>query len=234
MSIQNKIAALALVTAVGASHAAVLDFNSGVPLIANLGGWGYVDDLATYNGFTFQFESPPSVPGAPANYSWTWGTEGSVFYPGLPFYTSGVSSNGFLNHVPYDPNSPVLILTDSLGISNPTPFYFWGAKFDGYGGAPISYKLYDGVNGDNFLGESTAGFVPGVAFNSPNPGPMFFANSMQVLVTRVVVFSAQGLYGMDDFSYGAQPIPEPSTYLMMIAGLLGVGAVARRKMKAKA
>jgi len=52
-----------------------------------------------------------------------------------------------------------------------------------------------------------------------------------ILIDTIVVFGANNVINLDNVAYSVTPVPEPSTYAMMIAGLLGVGALARRRAK---
>ena len=45
------------------------------------------------------------------------------------------------------------------------------------------------------------------------------------------IMMANNVINLDNVAYSVTPVPEPSTYAMMIAGLLGVGALARRRAK---
>jgi hypothetical protein len=101
-------------------------------------------------------------------------------------------------------------------ISNSTPFKFDGAWFSG--GDQVQYKLYSG---------STLVFTSAVSpqLTATN---IFVPSGYTGLVTSVVVLGRQGYYAMDDFTFNT-PVPEPTTYGLMGAGLLGVAAVVRRR-----
>lgn len=70
------------------------------------------------------------------------------------------------------------------------------------------------------------------AETTPNAAPTFGSSSFNT--TGWYVITAIGAAGIDDDNLmqeqlGFSPVPEPSTYALLASGLLGVGAIARRR-----
>ena len=108
----------------------------------------------------------------------------------------------------YEPTQPIL---------NATPFVFQGAWFSG--GGAVGYQLY---LGDQLVSTSD----PSAELTSV---PAFVASGYSGMVTSVVVLGPQGFYAMDDFTF--VPVPEPSSYALMLLGLTAVVAFVRRSAK---
>ena len=231
------VAAAALLATGSLANAAVLDFQNAVyaatvpnnvPLTVPATGptdpsgqSGFVDDFYNYDGFTFQYQTLPNVP---LNHAWIWLREGSTAFGGLEqVYNSGVASNGFLAHgcvtVACNP-----VYSDSLAIVSSTPFFLQSIDVARYYSDSVTFKLYTNV------GDSTPAATFGVGATSPgnNYIPQTVLNpTASQAYSKIVVNGMQGYYGVDNIVYA--PIPEPSTYAMVLAGLVAVGAVVRRR-----
>ncbi|EHR72209.1 PEP-CTERM putative exosortase interaction domain-containing protein [Burkholderiales bacterium JOSHI_001] len=101
-------------------------------------------------------------------------------------------------------------------ITSAQAFGFDGAWFSGQ--EAVRYQLFR--NGK-------------LVFTSANsaalgPVPQFVASGYTGLVDSVVVLGTQGFYGLDDFTF-TPAVPEPQSAWMLAAGLLGLGAWARRR-----
>jgi PEP-CTERM motif len=153
-------------------------------------------------------------------------------YQGFTFGTNNIATTAWFSTAEistfYTPNSgsryvstDFQLYTGALweatqAISSTTPFTFDGAWFSG--GDQVRYELYSGNT---------------LVFTSPD-SPVLTAVNTWVpsghtgLVTSVVIVGRQGFYAMDDFTFNT-PIPEPTTFGMMGAGLLGVAALVRRR-----
>jgi hypothetical protein len=208
-------------TAVGVSGNAVPLLSASLP--ASPGG--FVDETFTYKGFTFEYQT--LAPPVPANHAWIWLTEGSSFGGLGDRYNSAPlnPSNGFLAHGCLDTGCSA-VSSRSFAISNPTPFTFQSLDISRYSGDTASINLYTNI-GD---------LVPARTIVAPvNPNlyiPMTVVNTLYSteVFTKITIDGFKGYYGVDNIVYA--PIPEASTYSMMIAGLGALGYFARRRKAA--
>jgi len=107
------------------------------------------------------------------------------------------------------------LFEDAQPISSTVDFVFSGAFFSG--GDKVRYKLYN--DGNLVFTSADSPTLTGT--------PIFVPSGYVGLVDSVVIVGKQGFYAMDDFTYA--PVPEPGTYGLMAAGLLGLGAYMRRR-----
>ncbi len=95
---------------------------------------------------------------------------------------------------------------------------FDGAFFAGQGGALLSFELL--LNGQVVATSATL---------DPSATPTFLASGYAGLVDAVRIKSQNhGEFVMDDFTF-TQAVPEPQSYALLLAGLMVVARVARRK-----
>lgn len=98
---------------------------------------------------------------------------------------------------------------------------FDGAYFAGLGGAVLSFELL--LNGQVVATSATL---------DPSATPTFLASGYAGQVDAVRIKSQNhGEFVMDDFSF-TQAVPEPQSYALLLAGLMVVARVARRKSAA--
>jgi hypothetical protein len=155
-------------------------------------------------------------------------------YRGFTFGTNSASTNDWFHTstatINYVPRSGQVFLatdplvtpvpgtfTDAQAISNTTAFKFDGAWFSG--GDQIRYKLFVG---DTLVHTSSSTTI----FAGVNT---FVPSGFTGFINKVVVVGPQRFYGMDDFTYTL--VPEPGTYGLMLAGLLMVGGLVRRRTR---
>jgi len=197
----KAITALAVSMSTVGANAAVLNFD-------NLPGFNFF--TSNYNGFSFGDNSIQTNP-------WFWTNTTTVNY--IPSSGTGMVATDFSLYTgaPFEATQPIY---------NPIPFQFQGAFFSG-STDQIRYRLYTGT-------QTSPGSLAGLTlvFTSPDSAalsaaPTFVASTYVGFVTAVVIVGRQGFYAMDDFTF--TPIPEPSTYGMLLAGLVAVGAVVRRR-----
>ncbi len=132
---------------------------------------------------------------------------------------------------PYNPHTPPERVyspdtgAGQYGFNFITPEVFQGAWFAGYSFAELYYNLY--YQG-NLVYSSSANPL------FPSDTPTFYASGYNGLVDQVEIFSqANDFYVMDDVTYGSggNNVPEPASLFLMGSGLLGLGGLARKRMK---
>lgn len=114
-----------------------------------------------------------------------------------------------------------------IGIRFPTPVNFEGAFFASQGDP--SLPLTPGVRVHGYLlGVETE--VTGW-FTDLDTHPDWFAvnlgNVDRIVFESIPTEGGGGWYGMDDLTY--TPVPEPSSILALLTGLVGIGGIAVRK-----
>jgi hypothetical protein len=104
-------------------------------------------------------------------------------------------------------------------IKRSTPFVFDGAYFSGL--SNIGYELY---LDSNLVFSSKAG-------TSLSPSPIFVASGYNGAIDSVVIMGKQGYFALDDFTYHdvVTPVPEPTSWLLLILGFTAIGATLRRR-----
>jgi len=230
LSALMSAAAAVLALAAPGAHAAasVLNFDDLSGLTpGNSGNW-------TYKGFTFEYNNGPRVANCAYCFgSWYWSDVQSPNFPTFdqPWYKSASTSIStdyfaFPDGNPQSANWPFDSTNwgESLGIKRATPFYFDGAYMIALDDKSV--LSFNGYLGGVLVGQSAA-----ITLNYNDGGTYLVSGFGDKPVDEIRVQGRQGFFAMDDFTYDVVPIPEPSTYLMMIAGLAGVGALARRKAK---
>ena len=122
-----------------------------------------------------------------------------------------------------DPSNPgAYIVTNSNNqITSTTPIVFEGAKFSGYSG--VSFQLWSNGNLVH-----TSEVLPDAPGTDPYL-PIFLASGYGGQVDKVVVSGVQGYYSMDDVVFTASAVPEPTSMLLVMVGLLCMGVVARHR-----
>ena len=202
-ALRNAAVAVAVVGLASAAQADVLTFDNllGAP-VGPFGAQRFF--VVDYQGFTFGTNNANDT---------AW------FYTNAPS-PDYIPHSGFAyvasDYRLYLPNPGLLDPTQA--ISNTQDFRFDGAWFSG--SEPVQYKLYN----------------HGALVYTSNLSPVLTPTSQWVPsghtgpIDQVVILGRQGYYIMDDFTYAPSPspVPEPAAFGLMVAGLVGVGAVVRR------
>lgn len=206
--IRSLAAAAALACVAPVASAAVLNFD-------DLSGTQFF--TAPYNGFTFEaYTGTRTTPCPQCRGSWYW----SDFNPDPVSYASSGNTSISTDYDDFDAKD----FGSSLSIKSATPFYFQGANFTALDNN-IDVQFVLKLNGV-FVG---VGSSPNVTLNYQQ-APVFVSSGYAGLVDEVQVSSFHAYFAMDDFTYA--PVPEPSTWLMLVAGLAAVGVRATRNKKA--
>ena len=201
----QALAVAALATTVTAASAVELTFDD------LTGAQGFT---APYQGFVFAYSQGPRGVGCNCAGSWYWSDDNSGV---APYYKSPFTSLS----TDYEELAPsVYFYGESLPITSVnSPIRFDGAWFTSvYDGNEIRYHLYyQGAPVFNSAVLTMFAHVPAVFFPSGYAGP----------VDKITVEGYQGYFAMDNFTYA--PIPEPASYALLIAGVLGLGLTSRMR-----
>ena len=94
-----------------------------------------------------------------------------------------------------------------------------------------SLQFFDGANAllGTFFAPTGAFSFLGVSFGSSMVSRVRITNGNTALAAGVLDRANQDLVVMDDFIYAETVVPEPGTYALMAAGLLGVATMRRRR-----
>jgi len=148
------------------------------------------------------------------------GTPGSI----LGAFIADLGSNGLWgagNHFAAADNVGTLHFTF---INGPTSAA--GALLNSYNGEPISISVF----GDNHRMLESHSVDIDTSEDSLNAGA-FFGIARPTADIRSISFFGRGLVA-DNLAF-ASPIPEPETYMMLLAGLGVIGVIARRRRDRK-
>lgn len=200
----QALAAAALATTVTAASAIELTFDD---------LRGTVGFTAPYNGFDFAYTQGPRGVRCNCAGSWFWSDVNPII---SPYYkTPSTSLSTDYEFVPgsgyfYGESLPIT----SIG----GPVRFDGAWFTSVFEIEIRFHLYyrgAAVAQSNYL------ILPS------ERAAVFLASGYAGPVNKITVEGYQGYFAMDNFTYA--PVPEPGTYAMLMAGLLGLGLIARKR-----
>jgi hypothetical protein len=182
------------------------------------GGFTTLDEskLITTGGYDFRKGSLPNVAAAPAN--------DETFFAFTPQQGGGTPASVFVPNTAFDAFTPGLFIDymglyfGSIDTYNSLVFYLLGGGSFTIEGAQILSKL-NGSSGDQFA--SASNVYVNLDFNLRG-GEVFTAFELRTtsvaleldnIVTHVTTI----------------PTPEPSTFILLGAGLLGLGALGRKR-----
>ncbi len=173
---------------------------------------GTVGFTAPYQGVVFTYTQGPRGAGCNCAGSWYWSDDNSGI---APYYKSPFTSLS----TDYELIRGSYFYGESLPITSVSgPIRFDGAWFTSIFEIEIRFHLYyQGTRVANSAYLILPSDVPAVFLASGYAGP----------VDKITVEGYQGYFAMDNFSYA--PVPEPASYAMLIAGLGGLGMMARRR-----
>ncbi|KRR09577.1 hypothetical protein CQ12_13915 [Bradyrhizobium jicamae] len=125
--------------------------------------------------------------------------------------------------------NPPLFTTIEFTFSNVSVFneFSFQAQFDSVRGDPttdVTVTWYDqnNVSGSyTFSGLDRSGLTPSLGIHSVDGGTL----------SKIVIYDPEGFKQLKQFAFDGNvaPVPEPSTWAMMILGFAGVGFLAYRR-----
>lgn len=188
-------------------------------------------DLA-YNGLVFTMsandpETNPLVAGTPGYEwgSWQYTTAAVGGSPVNGFGQVAAFTQGRCGAtVPYPAGGcdyNLQQLGASMAVYSNTPFYLNSVDIAANSAGMTGWIIAYDAQGNQLYTTAATPLIAGVGLT--------LTGSANQAISQFVIYAEHGQFFMDNVNVSA--VPEASTYAMMIAGLLGVGAVARRRAK---
>ena len=192
----QALAAAALATTVTAASAIELNFDD----LSGTEGF-----TAPYQGFIFAYTQGPRGLGCNCAGSWFWSDDNSGL---TPYYKSPVTSLStdyelIRGNYFYGESLPITPVNGAVR--------FDGAWFTSVFEIEIRFHLY-------YRGVAVANSEY-LILPAEQPA-VFLGSGYAGAVDKITVEGYQGYFAMDNFTYA--PVPEPGTYALMIAGVLGL------------
>ena len=198
----QALAAAALATTVTAASAIELNFDDLT---------GTVGFTAPYQGFIFAYTQGPRGVGCNCAGSWYWSDDNSGV---APYYKSPATSLS----TDYDFIRGNYFYGESLPITPvAAAVRFDGAWFTSVFEIEIRFHMYH---------QGTAVANSEYLILPAEKPAVFLASGYAGPVDKITVEGYQGYFAMDNFTYA--PVPEPGTYALLIAGVLGLTLKSRK------
>lgn len=151
--------------------------------------------------------------------------EGGTLYAGdMPFAdVPKIAVDGFLAAGPSSGDPAVVTFTGGVGYVS----FLWGSP-----------DTYNTLTVTDNLGASTLFTAAGLGF-AKTDGDQTFSQYVQFVASagttiRSLAFTSGGTDAFESANFSVTPIPEPETYALMLGGLAALGAVAKRRRRARA
>jgi hypothetical protein len=225
------ICALAALVAFGDQARAVVVTASSGPFSAG--------NTNTNNDVTFDgFNTPNTFSGTSIHWGTVAGLLGNIAFAGTAIIANNAAgTSAGISATPAGDATNYMSIRG--GMSETLTFSGNQNKFGLYWGSIDSYNsiaFYSGGNVNPFLTlfGDTLNAVPALGFNGDQSGALTnaYVTFTDLTFDKIVLASSGNSFEFDNISYGnVGPVPEPSTWAMMLLGFAGIGYAYRRRFR---